>query len=79
MKKNRTKDAKKIRIILVLNDTEAMVMFPSVDNRADMREAFYGNDPKFLEWCNDYFDDCHKNAESFTEKEIRYFDKDHVV
>ena len=77
-KKIERKMLKKIRMILVLNDDEAMVMFPSVDGRADMREAFYGNDPKFLEWCNDYFDDCKKNAESFTEKQIRYFDKDYT-
>ena len=77
-KKIERKMLKKIRVILVSNDDEAMVMFPSIDGRADMREAFYGTDPNFIEWCSDYFDDCQKRAESFTEKQIKYFDKDYV-
>ena len=67
--------SKKIRTILVANENEAMVMFPSIDGQFDMRDAFYGTDPDFIEWCEDYFEDCWNNADSFTEKQIRYFDK----
>ena len=76
-KKIERKMLKKIRVILVANENEAMVMFPSIDGKSDMREAFYGTDPNFIEWCNDYFEDSWKNAESFTEKKIKYFDKEY--
>ena len=76
-KKIQRKMLKKIRIILVANEEEAMIMFPSADGNADMREAFYGNDPNFIEWCDDYFTDCWEMAESFTGKKIKYFDKEY--
>ena len=74
-KKIERKMLKKIRTILVANENEAMVMFPSIDGQSDMREAFYGNDPDFIEWYDDYFEDSWKKSESFSEKQIRYFDK----
>jgi predicted transcriptional regulator len=66
---------KKIRTIVILNDNEAMVMFPTTDGRADMRDAFYGTDPDFVEWCKDYFEDTWKKGESFRDKKIKYFEK----
>ena len=74
-KKIERKMLKKIRTILVANENEAMVMFPSIDGQSDMREAFYGTDPDFIEWCEDYFEDSWKKSDSFTEKQIKYFDK----
>ena len=74
-KKIERKMLKKIRTILVANENEAMVMFPSIDGQSDVREAFYGTDPQFIEWCEDYFEDSWKKSDSFTEKQIKYFDK----
>ena len=77
-KKIERKMMKKIRTVVVSNRNEAMVMFPSMDGKADMRKAFYGTDPNFIEWCNDYFEYCWKKSESFTEEQIQYFEKEYV-
>ena len=77
-KKIERKMLKKIRTILVANENEAMVMFPSIDGKSDMRDAFYGTDPHFIEWCEDYFEDSLKKSESFSEKHIKYFNKQYV-
>ena len=69
---------KKIRTTLVTNENEAMVMFPSIDGKSDIRDAFYGTDPHFIEWCEDYYEYSLKKSEMFSEKNIKYFDKQYA-
>lgn len=67
VKRKMTKDAK---IVLILNEKEAGVIFPK-DGEADMSRMFYGDSPEFLEWCHDYFMHCWNNASSFQESKLQ--------
>ena len=58
-------------VVVVLNEKEACVLFPTLDGTADMREMFYSKDQLFHEWCLDYFRYCWYNAGSFQESKIR--------
>ncbi len=58
-------------VVVVLNEKEACVGFPTLDDVADIREMFYSKDPLFHEWCLDYFRYCWYNAQSFQESKIR--------
>jgi predicted transcriptional regulator len=58
-------------VVVVLNEKEACVSFPTLDGVADMREMFYSKDPLFHEWCLDYFRYCWYNAQPFQESKIR--------
>ncbi len=58
-------------VVVVLNEKEACVGFPTLDGTADMREMFYSRDTLFHEWCLDYFRYCWYNAQSFQESKIR--------
>lgn len=62
---------KKVKVVVVLNEKEACVMFPDLDGKPDMTEMFYGDDPLFHEWCLDYFRYCWYNAESFQESKLK--------
>jgi len=62
---------KDVSVIVVLNEKEACVVFPTLDGAADMREMFYSKDPLFLEWCLDYFRYCWYGAGSFQEEKLK--------
>ena len=62
---------KDVSIVVVLNEKEACVVFPTLDGAADMREMFYSKDPLFLEWCLDYFRYCWYGAGSFQEEKLK--------
>ena len=47
---------KTIHTIVLLNEKEAGVIFPSVTNEPDLKHMFYSTNPAFHEWCVDYFD-----------------------
>ncbi|WP_232212348.1 helix-turn-helix transcriptional regulator [Candidatus Nitrosopumilus sediminis] len=68
--KVKRKMVKDVKIVLVLNEKEAGVVFPK-DGEADMSKMFYGDSPEFLEWCHDYFIHCWNSASSFQESKIR--------
>jgi predicted transcriptional regulator len=57
-------------VVVVLNEKEACVVFPTIEGSADMREMFYSKDPGFHEWCLDYFRYCWYNSGSFQESKI---------
>ena len=59
-----------IKVVVVLNEKEACVLFPTIDGDADMREMFYSQDPLFHEWCLDYFRYCWYNSGPFQESKI---------
>lgn len=60
-----------VKIIVVLNEQEACVHFPTLDGDADMREMFYSKDQRFHEWCLDYFRYCWYNSGTFQESKVR--------
>ncbi|TLX94175.1 MAG: transcriptional regulator [Thaumarchaeota archaeon] len=62
---------KNANVVVVLNEKEACVLFPTLDGVADMREMFYSKDSIFHEWCLDYFRYCWYNASPFQESKIR--------
>jgi len=62
---------KNTNVVVVLNEKEACVLFPTLDGTADMREMFYSKDQLFHEWCLDYFRYCWYNAGPFLESKIR--------
>ncbi len=57
-------------VVIVLNEKEACVAFPTFDGIADMREMFYSKDAMFHEWCLDYFRYCWYNSGPFQENKI---------
>jgi len=57
--------SEKITVGLVMNEKEALVIFPKLKKTVpDMNYAFYGNEKNFLQWCFDYFNFCQNKAES---------------
>lgn len=59
-----------VKVVVVLNEKEACVLFPTLDGDADMREMFYSTDLLFHEWCLDYFRYCWYNSGPFQESKV---------
>ena len=59
-----------VKVVVVLNEKEACVLFPTLDGDADMREMFYSKDLLFHEWFLDYFRYCWYNSGPFQESKI---------
>jgi predicted transcriptional regulator len=66
----KRKMKKDVKIIVVLNENEAAVCFPSSNNEVDLSKMFYSKDPYFHEWCLDYFDYSWKKSGSFQEGKL---------
>jgi predicted transcriptional regulator len=62
---------KDVSVVVVLNENEACVVFPTLDGTADMREMFYSKDSLFHEWCLDYFRYCWYGAGVFQEGKLK--------
>lgn len=62
---------KNVRIIVVLNEKEASVMFPTTDGEVDMGKMFYSDDKLFHEWCLDYFRYCWYGSDVFQESKLK--------
>ena len=62
---------KDVKVVVVLNEKEACVMFPTIDGEADMGEMFYSGDPPFREWCLDYFRYCWYGSDVFQESKLK--------
>jgi len=62
---------KDVKVVLVLNEKEACVMFPTIDGEGDLSEMFYSNDPLFHEWCIDYFKYCWDTSGVFQEAKLK--------
>ena len=61
-KKIVRKELKSTGIILILNEKEGGIIFPTNDGEPDLRHMFYGNDKIFQDWCMDYFEFQWKKA-----------------
>lgn len=62
---------KNVNTVLVLNEKEACVMFPTINGESDLSEMFYSNDPMFHEWCLDYFRYCWYGSDTFEESKLK--------
>lgn len=60
-----------VKVSVVLNEKETIIMFPTLDGEPDLREAFYSNDPLFHEWCLDYFRYSWYGSDVFKESKLR--------
>ena len=60
-----------VSVVVILNEKEGCMMFPSKSGEVDLGEGFYGNDQLFQEWCADYFDYCWTNAKPFQESKMK--------
>lgn len=64
------KMAEGVKIIILLNEKQACVMFPTIDGEVDMSEAFFSDDKEFHEWCLDYFEHDWSRAGPFREAKL---------
>ena len=62
---------KDVKIVVLVNEKEACLMFPGTDDTADMSEMLYSNDKNFHEWCLDYFNYCWEKSNTFQELKIK--------
>lgn len=62
---------KDIKVVVILNEKEACVMFPIKEGEADIKEMFYSDKPEFHEWCLDYFRDYWDNSDLFQERKLK--------
>ena len=60
-----------VQTVIVLNEKEACVSFPSLDGNPDITQTFYSKDPVFREWCLDYFRYCWYEGTPFNENKIK--------
>jgi predicted transcriptional regulator len=59
-----------VQVSIILNEKEAMIMFPNLEGESDMREVFYSQDSLFHEWCLDYFRYCWYDSDAFLEHKL---------
>jgi predicted transcriptional regulator len=65
------KMAKNVQTVVILNEKEACVSFPSKNGESDLTEMFYSNDSMFHEWCLDYFRFCWYGSDVFKESKLK--------
>lgn len=56
-----------VRTVVILNEKQALVLFPKVGGEPDMSEGFFGQDKTFHEWSLDYFNYCWEKSGPFRE------------
>ena len=61
---------KNVTVIVLVTDKESAVFFPNLEGTTDLSEMYYSSDPKFHEWCIDYFTWCWNNGTSFQESKL---------
>jgi predicted transcriptional regulator len=62
---------KNVQVIVVLNEKEGCVMFPTIDGETDVGSMFYSDDHLFHEWCLDYFRYCWYGSDIFQESKLK--------
>ncbi|WP_428325675.1 helix-turn-helix transcriptional regulator [Nitrosopumilus sp.] len=66
--KIQRKTTKTVSTIVLLNEKESAVIFPSTTNETDLKHMFYSKDSAFHEWCIDYFDYIWKKSKTMRTK-----------
>lgn len=62
---------KDVKVVIILNEKEAGIIFPTVDGDVEMNAMFYSNHPLFHEWCRDYFNYYWQNSGTFQESKLK--------
>ena len=62
---------KNLQIIIVANEIEAGVSFPTNDRVPDLSKMLYSKDSNFCQWCLDYFEYSWKKASAFNENKLK--------
>lgn len=62
---------KNVQTVVILNEKEACIMFPTLDGESDLTEMFYSDDMMFHEWCLDYFRYCWYGSDVFRESKLK--------
>ncbi|MDH5657797.1 MAG: transcriptional regulator [Nitrosopumilus sp.] len=65
------KMGKDVQTVVILNEKEACIMFPTLNGEPDLSEMFYSDDPMFHEWCLDYFRYCWYGSDVFQESKLK--------
>jgi len=60
-----------VQVSIVLNEKEAMVMFPNLEGEPDIGQGFHSQDMHFHEWCLDYFRYCWYGSDIFLEYKLK--------
>lgn len=61
---------KDVSTIVILNEKEAGIMFPT-NGEVDVSKAIFSKDPLFHEWCLDYFNYNWDTSDSFREAKLK--------
>ena len=59
------------KVVVILNEREACVIFPTTNGEADMSSMFHSAEPNFHQWCFDYFKHCWNNSQPFQESKLQ--------
>lgn len=62
---------KDVKVVIILNEKEAGIIFPTIDGDVELNAMFYSNYPLFHEWCRDYFNYCWQNSGTFQESKLK--------
>ncbi|CAD6515526.1 Transcription regulator protein-like protein [metagenome] len=65
------KMTKNVQTMIVMNEREVCIMFPTIDGKSDLSEMFYSDDPMFHEWSLDYFRYCWYGSDIFMESKLK--------
>jgi predicted transcriptional regulator len=60
-----------VNVVVILNEKEACVMFPTTSGDTDMSSMFHSTEPIFHQWCLDYFKHCWNNSHPFQESKLQ--------
>ena len=55
-----------VKVNLIMSEKEACLMFPERDGNTDIHGNFISKDPKFLNWCHEFFEHKWKSGETIS-------------
>jgi predicted transcriptional regulator len=61
----------RVQVALIMNEKQAIVMFPTQKGETDMNMIFFSTDKLFHEWCLDYFRYRWYGSEIFDESQLK--------
>lgn len=61
----------RVQTTILLNEKEACIMFPKINEETDLTMAFCSDKESFHEWCSDYFRYCWDNAKEWQESKLK--------
>ncbi len=62
---------KDVKVMAIMNETEAAIIFSTRDGHADLGGMFWSEAQNFHEWCMDYFRHCWNLSDTFKEFKLK--------